>query len=100
TDDLRREPFFSAFRRLVTPPGGGTPRLGRTVAWGYAGAAARRVEVRTADGRTVGGASGPSNAVLHVIDERTESSRMTMTVEYASGRPVVRAGSWTGRLEG
>lgn len=98
--DLRREPFFSAFRRLITPSGGGTPRLGRTVAWGYAGAAARRVAVRTAAGRAVGGASGPSNVVLHVIDERTESSRMTMTVEYASGKPVVRGGSWTGRLEG
>lgn len=100
TTDLGRKPFFSAFRRLVTPSDGGTPKLGRTVAWGYAGAAARRVDVRTADGRAVGGASGPSNAVLHVIDERTESSRITMTVEYASGKPVVRGGSWTGRLEG
>lgn len=98
--DLRRDPFFSAFRRLVTPADGGPPKLGRTVAWGYAGAAARRVDVRTADGRTVGGASGPSNAVLHVIDERTESSRMTMTVAYAAGKPVVRGGSWTRRLEG
>lgn len=99
TPDLRRDPFFSAFRRLVTPADGGPPKLGRTVAWGYAGAAARRVDVRTADRRAVGGASGPMNVVLHVIDEDTESSRMTMTVEYASGKPVVRAGSWTARLE-
>lgn len=99
TADLRRNPFFSSFRRLVTPADGGPPKLGRTVAWGYAGAAARRVDVRTADGRSVGGASGPMNVVLYVIDERTESSRMTMTVGYASGKPVVRAGAWTGRFE-
>ncbi len=96
--DVGRAPYFSAFRRLITPADGSAPRLGRTVAWGYAGSAARKVDVTTDDGRSIGGAIGRSNAVLHVVDEDSPSSRMRMTVEYESGKPVVRGGSWNGQL--
>lgn len=96
--DRHREPFFNAFHRLITPDDGGAPRVGRAVVWGVAGPAARRVQVRTADGRALRGPTGPQNVVLEVLDADADSSGTSMTVEYTSGAPVVRGGSRFGRL--
>lgn len=93
-DDLGRQPQIELLTR-VTDPERGAPTPLQSVAWGFAGAAARSLEV-TIDGRARRVRPSPNGGLLLPLPASPRRAQLQALVRYPDGGPILVDDSFAG----